>query len=104
MPRLLSFQTLEVSKNQLRQVIAVAAFENAERRNAQLANRFAEPMVIFRLQGFLGNRVARIGIETGRDGEQSRFAASFIKLADGTVQRVGQDVEGVFGTKISRQP
>jgi len=39
-----------------------------------------------------------------RNGEQNRFAASFIKLADGTVQRVGQDVEGVFGTKISRQP
>ena len=29
-----------------------------------------------------------------------RYAASFIKLSDGTVQRLGQDVEGIFGTKI----
>ena len=37
-----------------------------------------------------------------KNGEENRFAASFIKLADGTVQRVGQDVEGIFGTKIWR--
>ncbi len=37
-----------------------------------------------------------------RNGEKLRFAASFIKLADGVVQRLGQDVEGVFGTKIWR--
>jgi hypothetical protein len=37
-----------------------------------------------------------------RNGEKNRYAASFIKLADGTIQRVGQDVEGVFGTKIWR--
>ena len=37
-----------------------------------------------------------------RNGEKNRYAASFIKLADGTVQRLGQDVEGVFGTKIWR--
>jgi hypothetical protein len=33
---------------------------------------------------------------------EERYAASFIKLADGTVQRLGQDVEGVFGAKIWR--
>jgi Family of unknown function (DUF6152) len=37
-----------------------------------------------------------------RNGEDRRYAASFIKLADGTVQRLGQDVEGIFGTKIWR--
>jgi len=37
-----------------------------------------------------------------RNGERNRYAASFIKLADGTVQRLGQDVEGIFGTKIWR--
>jgi hypothetical protein len=37
-----------------------------------------------------------------RNGEKNRYAASYIKLADGIVQRVGQDVEGVFGTKIWR--
>jgi hypothetical protein len=39
---------------------------------------------------------------SSRNGEDHRYAASFIKLADGTVQRVGQDVEGIFGTKIWR--
>ena len=37
-----------------------------------------------------------------RNGEKNRYAASYIKLADGVVQRLGQDVEGVFGTKIWR--
>ncbi len=37
-----------------------------------------------------------------RNGEDNRYAASFVKLADGTIQRVGQDVEGVFGNKIWR--
>ena len=37
-----------------------------------------------------------------RNGEDNRYAASFVKLADGTIQRVGQDVEGVFGTKVWR--
>lgn len=37
-----------------------------------------------------------------KNGERNRYAASFIKLADGTVQRLGQDVEGIFGTKIWR--
>ena len=36
-----------------------------------------------------------------RNGE-NRFAASFIKLAGGQLQRMGQDVEGIFGTKIWR--
>ena len=37
-----------------------------------------------------------------KNGTDNRYAASFIKLAAGTVQRLGQDVEGVFGTKIWR--
>ena len=32
-----------------------------------------------------------------RNGELRRYAAPWIKLADGVVQRVGQDVEGNFG-------
>ena len=39
---------------------------------------------------------------SSRNGEDNRYAASFIKLADGTIQRLGQDVEGVFGTKVWR--
>lgn len=34
-----------------------------------------------------------------RNGTTNRFAASMIKLPDGSVHRVGQDVEGIFGTK-----
>ena len=37
-----------------------------------------------------------------KNGVKGRYAASFIKLADGTVQRLGQDVEGIFGTKVWR--
>ena len=32
-----------------------------------------------------------------KNGEPNRYAAPWIKLADGVVQRVGQDVEGNFG-------
>src|SRR5687767_4427292 len=37
-----------------------------------------------------------------RNGEKNRYAASFIKLADGTVQRLGQDVEGIFRSEERR--
>ena len=47
----------------------------------------------------LGKQVVVRGCSS-RNGEDNRYAASFIKLADGTVQRLGQDVEGIFGTKI----
>ena len=49
----------------------------------------------------LGKEVVVRGCAS-RNGEDNRYAASFIKLADGTVQRLGQDVEGVFGTKVWR--
>jgi len=49
----------------------------------------------------LGKEVTVRGCAS-RNGTDNRYAASFIKLADGTIQRVGQDVEGIFGTKIWR--
>ena len=51
------------------------------------------------LNGNVGKEVVVRGCAS-RNGEKNRYAASFIKLADGTIQRLGQDVEGVFGTKI----
>jgi hypothetical protein len=33
-----------------------------------------------------------------KNGEKNRYAASFIKFPDGKVYRLGQDVEGLFGT------
>jgi hypothetical protein len=53
------------------------------------------------LNASIGKEVVVRGCAS-RNGEDGRYAASFIKLADGTVQRLGQDVEGVFGTKIWR--
>jgi hypothetical protein len=32
-----------------------------------------------------------------RTGEPNRYASPWMKLADGTIQRVGQDVEGNLG-------
>jgi Family of unknown function (DUF6152) len=53
------------------------------------------------LNGNIGKEVLVRGCAS-RNGEANRYAASFIKLSDGTLQRVGQDVEGIFGTKIWR--
>ena len=53
------------------------------------------------LNASLGKEVVVRGCSS-RNGTDNRYAASFIKLADGTVQRLGQDVEGIFGTKIWR--
>jgi hypothetical protein len=53
------------------------------------------------LNGSIGKEVLVRGCAS-RNGEDNRYAASFIKLADGTVQRLGQDVEGIFGTKVWR--
>ena len=55
--------------------------------------------------GVLNENIGKAVLVRGcasRNGEANRYAASFIKLADGTLQRVGQDVEGIFGTKIWR--
>ena len=53
------------------------------------------------LNGSLNKEVLVRGCAS-KNGEKNRYAASFIKLADGTVQRLGQDVEGIFGTKVWR--
>jgi hypothetical protein len=34
-----------------------------------------------------------------RNGEKNRYAAPWMKLADGTIQRVGQDIEGNLGAE-----
>ena len=55
--------------------------------------------------GVLNENIGKTVLVRGcasRNGEANRYAASFIKLTDGTIQRVGQDVEGIFGTKIWR--
>jgi hypothetical protein len=55
----------------------------------------------FVLNGSVGKEVVIRGCAS-RNGELNRYAASYIRLADGTVQRLGQDVEGVFGNRIWR--
>ena len=54
-----------------------------------------------KMNGTIGKEVTVRGCAS-RNGENLRFAASYIRLPDGSVQRLGQDVEGVFGTKIWR--
>lgn len=54
-----------------------------------------------KMNGNVGQEVTVRGCGS-RNGEDHRYAASFIRLPDGSVQRLGQDVEGVFGTKIWR--
>jgi hypothetical protein len=34
-----------------------------------------------------------------KNGTKNRYAASYMKLPNGEVHRLGQDVEGIFGTK-----
>src|SRR5436853_5653283 len=65
--------TLEISENQIRQITAVTAFQNTEERNARFAQRFTEPMKIFRLQSFLRERIARVAIESRRDADEFGF-------------------------------
>ena len=46
---LFSVQALEIGEDQLGQIFAVTAFEQAENRQVQFAKRLAEPAIIFRL-------------------------------------------------------
>src|SRR2546423_1471604 len=71
--RSLAVEATQVRQDQFRQIIAVASFENAEKRNLQVAKGLAEPMVILGFQGFLGQRVARVGIESGGNCYQVRL-------------------------------
>ena len=54
-----------------------------------------------KMTGNIGQEVTVRGCSS-RNGSDDRYAASFIRLPDGSVQRLGQDVEGVFGTKVWR--
>ena len=83
------------SKNAGGQVVA-ATFQLSSTSNLRRGG--ATPAV---LNASIGKEVLVRGCAS-RNGEDNRYAASFIKLADGTVQRLGQDVEGVFGTKVWR--
>ena len=83
------------AKNAGGQVVA-STFQLSSTSN--LSRGGATPAV---LNASVGKEVVVRGCGS-RNGEDNRYAASFIKLADGTVQRLGQDVEGIFGTKIWR--
>src|SRR6266849_10317698 len=60
---LTTVETFEECEDQDRQIIAVAAFENREHRDGQFADCLADPIIIFRLQGFLRERIAGVSIE-----------------------------------------
>ena len=64
------FHAFEVGKNQFRQIRAVTAFEQAEQRHVQRAQRLAEPVKILRQQRAVGQRVAHVGVESGGHGDE----------------------------------
>jgi len=84
------FPAFQVGEDQFGQIVAVAAFEDAERGDVELADGFTEPMEIFGLQSFLRERIAGIGIETGGDGHEVG-----LKVFD-AVDGLGED-SAVFG-------
>src|SRR5439155_25438542 len=65
-----SVQASQISQNQLRKIAAVAAFEEAEGRDVELANGLAQPMEIFGFECFLRERVAGVSIEARRNTNQ----------------------------------
>ena len=56
--------------DQLRQVVAVAAFQNRSGRNIRVAEPLTERREIFRLECHLGDRIARVRIEAGGNKKQ----------------------------------
>src|SRR5436190_8080786 len=68
-----SFQPFQVSQNQLRQIIAVTAFEQAEHRHVEFAQFLSEPMEILGFQRFLRDGVVGIGVETSGHGNETGF-------------------------------
>jgi hypothetical protein len=81
--------------------VAPGQVEEATFQLSSLSNLRRGGATYGKMNGNVGKEVTVRGCAS-RNGEDLRFAASFIRLPDGTVQRLGQDVEGVFGTKIWR--
>src|SRR5437879_4838093 len=69
----LSIQPLQIGKNQLRQIIAITSLQQTESGHAQPTDRLAEPMIVLRLQRFLRQRIARIGVEARRHRDEFRL-------------------------------
>src|SRR6266516_1628990 len=66
----LALQSLQIGEDQLGQVFAVSSFENAEDGEAELPDRFAQPMEVLSFEGFLSERIAGIGIEARGNADQ----------------------------------
>ncbi len=81
--------------------VAPGQVKEATFQLASLSNLRRGGATYSKMNGNVGETVTVRGCAS-KNGEALRFAGSFIRLPDGSVQRVGQDVEGVFGTKIWR--
>jgi len=69
-------QSAEVGEDQVRQSIAVAAFEHAERRHVKLAD-FSPSSESLHLEPFLGDGIVRVGVEPRADG--TRLGRNFFR-------------------------
>src|SRR5213075_2724874 len=80
-PTSLSFNSIQIGKYQIAQIIAIAAFQNTEQGHAEGAELLAQPMIIFRFESFLGEWVTRISIKSGGDANQ--LGVEFFHLFQG---------------------
>ncbi len=92
---LTTVETFEECEDQVGQIIAVAAFENRDHRDGQSADGLADPIIIFRLQGFLRERIAGVSIEACGKRYQVRFGGFEI------LQCLGQDTAIFFPPCVS---
>ena len=70
---ILAIKPPQIGQDQLRQLGAVSALQNTESGRLHGANRFPQPMKIFRLQCPVRQRIAAVGIETRRDRDHVRL-------------------------------
>src|SRR6476660_742644 len=70
---LLAIQARYIGEYKFRQIIAVTTFQHAEGGNLEVAERLAQPVVIFSFEGFIRQWIAGIGIEAGGDGNNVGF-------------------------------
>ena len=63
----------KIGEDQFGEFITVTAFEEAKNGHTNFLQRLAQPLIIFRLERFLRERIARVGVEAGRNTDQLRL-------------------------------
>lgn len=89
--------SVEVGENELGQIVAVSAFENAVEGQVLPGNLLSQPMEIFGFQGFLGEGIAGVGVESGGNGDDAGLPLDQFR------QRLAESVSVVFARCSRRQ-